>query len=166
MRNFQPSIPRLGNLGFEPDHFPRNDSKTPDAPELNAFLEKDLQAQAYPQKGFAALYRFMDDTVEFLFLQVFHAIPECADPGKDDRISFKNFSRFAGDGHRGADRLKSLRNGPQVAHAVVNNGDHLKSAFSGGDFPGTRVKRAGVVQRLGKRFKQGFHDMMQVCPIR
>ena len=150
MRDFQPTIARLLARRLEADHFSGNDPQPADTPELNAFFEKDLQAQAYAEKGFTALYRFMDDTVESLFLQVFHAIPESADPGKDDGISLKNFSRFAGDGHRGADRLERFRNGPQVTHAVVNNGDHLKSAFSGGDFPGTRVKRAGVVQRLGK----------------
>src|SRR5207247_8253718 len=101
------------------------------AAELGRRVEEQLESEADAQRGDARGQPLGDEPVEAELRHPLHRLRECADPRQDDSLGLADGGVVAGDLHRGAHVLERLLDGPEVAHPVVEDGDH-RSPFVDG----------------------------------
>ena len=97
---------------------------------LVARLEQHLQAQADPQKRPAGLDGRQHGPIKLAAAQLGNGVLEGPHARQDDLVGRGHHGRVAGDDGQMSDLLKSLLHAPQVAHAVVDDGDHSENRVS------------------------------------
>src|SRR5450631_1284400 len=99
-------------------------------PEFYAVGKEQLHTDANPQEGPP-----LGDDTENRFdktglLQVPHAVSKGSHTGQYYPVSLQNDLRISRDNRLGPDLFKTFLNGAEVAHAVINDGDHIISLQS------------------------------------
>ena len=88
-------------------------------------LEQQLHAQAQAEHGHAGARALGDQLVEPGSAEAAHRLREGADAGHDDAVRRADRVVVGGQQRVGADVLERLLDAAAVAHAVVDDGDHV-----------------------------------------
>ena len=112
---------------------------------LIALLEQELHPQADPHEGFSQADVVKQRLDPAAFSQVVHGVAEGTHTGEDDGGGAAQLLRLRDDPRLVADRLEGLLHAAQVAHAVVDDGDHRVPLVEG--TPLRPSSRAAAIRR-------------------
>ena len=109
---------------------PRHQPETLRPAELLALVEQQLQPQADTQKRPLPVHHVPDHIHQPEALKVIHAGVERAHSGQHHPTRLGDTARVTGDLRHEAHPFQPLLDAPQIAHAVVDDRDHLGSSES------------------------------------
>ncbi len=87
-------------------------------------IEQQLQAEADAEEWFSAVYGGEDGIDEVFAAEFFNGVFEGPHAGQDDFIGGGDFGGFAGNDCLVADFFEAFLHAAEIAHAVVDDGDH------------------------------------------
>ena len=116
---------------LEPDDLARQHAQALVFAVLVALVEQQLQAEADAQERLARVDGRKHRLDEVALAEFGHGVFKRPDAGQHDLVGPGDVVRVAGHGRLVPDLLEPLLDTPQVAHSVVDDGDHIDLRTSG-----------------------------------
>src|SRR5207249_3303828 len=118
--------PRRSVSGWKSLHFPRHDLEPLVDAELLALAEQQLEPETDTQEWFAGRDRAVDRFDQSIPFQIRHTVSKCAHARQHDVTGIVYCLRRSCDHRLVPDNLEGLLDTPEVAHAVIDDGDHSR----------------------------------------